>query len=71
MGPSDFIVPGENGLLIDPTDTKDISRKINTIFNHDEVYDKIARQSVQIIRKNYTWGATARSCVKVYKRLLR
>lgn len=70
-GPSDFIVPGENGLLIDPTDTKDISRKINTIFNHDEVYDKIARQSVQIIRKNYTWGATARSCVKVYKRLLR
>lgn len=70
-GPSEYLTDGENGLLIDPVDRKDIARKVKRLIRDRALYRKISRNAVRLAKQNFTWKSSARKYLELFRRVVR
>ncbi len=68
-GPRDILKNCKSGVLVDPTDTKAISRAIRDIIVHEEKWEEYSKNGIMNIRKHYTWESHSETYVKKVKAL--
>ena len=56
-GPSDIIKNCQNGLLVDVTETKNISEAINKIIDDQNLWKQFSENGMRNVREHYTWKA--------------
>ncbi|MBK9096625.1 MAG: HAD-IIB family hydrolase [bacterium] len=56
-GPRDIIKNCQNGLLVDVSETKNISDAINKIIDDQNLWNKFSENGMRNVRKQYTWKA--------------
>jgi sucrose-phosphate synthase len=56
-GPRDIIGNCNNGILIDVSDTRNISKAINKLLDEKETWEKLSENGIKNVRKYYTWKA--------------
>jgi len=66
-GVRSVVIPGENGLLVEPKNPKDIVDKINIIFTNDKIREEFQLNGINIANKKYRWPILVESLLKVYK----
>ena len=66
----EWIIPGENGLLVDPTDPLALSRAILTALNDDDLRSKAARYNSQLIADKASYQVVMKSVERFYKSLV-
>ncbi|QTA82012.1 Putative sucrose-phosphate synthase [Desulfonema limicola] len=54
-GPNDIIKNCQNGLLVDPEDTKAIAGALKKIITEPDKWDVYSKNGIQNVRKFYTW----------------
>ena len=64
-GPRDIIENCNNGLLIDPLDSEDISNKLNLVLLDWENWQKRSTDGLSGVREYYSWEAHARSYLEI------
>ena len=63
-GPNDIIKNCESGILVDPTDSAEISSAIKEILVHEGVWNKFSRNGVLKTREFYSWEYHADAYLK-------
>jgi len=58
-GPRDIIKNCKNGILVDVSDTKNISDAINKILDNEKLWEQFSENGMTNVRKHYTWKAHA------------
>ncbi|HMA84978.1 MAG TPA: HAD-IIB family hydrolase [Desulfosalsimonadaceae bacterium] len=58
-GPYDIISNCENGILVDPTNPKDITEALKTIITDYERWTQYSKNGIMNVRKYYTWESHA------------
>lgn len=56
-GPQDIVKNCENGILVNPSDSKDIAGAIKKILTDENTWDSYSMNGVIRIREHYTWEA--------------
>ncbi|MEN8136340.1 MAG: HAD-IIB family hydrolase [Thermodesulfobacteriota bacterium] len=54
-GPTDIIGNCQNGILVNPSNSKDISRACRDILIDRELWDKFSRDGINGVRTHYVW----------------
>lgn len=70
-GPSDIITDGVDGLLINPKDPKDIAKQIKKLIKDKKLYDQISKNITSMVKKDYTWDASAKKYMEVFKKAIK
>jgi sucrose-phosphate synthase len=68
-GPRDIMENCQNGLLVDPTDTRAIARAVKNIIANDETWDTYSKNGVMNARAHYTWARHAETYMDRITRL--
>ncbi len=68
-GPRDILENCKNGILVDPGDTKAISRAIKDILVHDTKWEMYSKNGIMNTRKYYTWDSHARNFAETVENL--
>ncbi len=58
-GPYDIISNCENGILVDPTNPKEITGALKTIITDYELWTRYSKNGIMNVRKYYTWESHA------------
>ena len=66
----EWIIPGENGLLVDPNDPYALSRAILTALNDDDLRVKAGRHNTQLIAKKASYEVVMKKAQKFYNSLV-
>ena len=66
-GPRDIIANCNNGLLIDPLDSVDISNKLNAVLLDWENWQKRSTEGLSGVREYYSWEAHARRYLEIVR----
>ena len=56
-GPRDIIKNCKNGILVDVSNPKNISRAINKILDDKKLWKMLSENGMKNVRKYYTWKA--------------
>jgi sucrose-phosphate synthase len=56
-GPRDIIKNCQNGILVDVSETKNISEAINKIIDDKNLWKQFSENGMKNVRKHYTWNA--------------
>ncbi|MFH1357192.1 MAG: HAD-IIB family hydrolase [bacterium] len=71
-GPQDIIKACQNGLLINPYDTKDIADAIKKVLSHESKWDTWSQNGIKGAKKHFSWNTHTETylkhCQKVIKR---
>lgn len=70
-GPQDIVENCHCGVLVDPTDTRAISRAIKKIITSPDLWKKYSKNGIMNVRKHYTWDSHSETYMKEIKRLLK
>lgn len=70
-GVRSVVVPGLNGILIEPKNPADIVAKINHFLENPALMEQFGRNGQELVEKKYRWPIVVRSLNDVYKRLKR
>ncbi|MDF1613577.1 HAD-IIB family hydrolase [Desulfurivibrio dismutans] len=65
-GPADIIANCENGILIDPTDSRQIAAACKSILVDRELWDKYSRNGIIGVRNHYSWESHCASTIEMY-----
>ena len=63
-GPNDIINNCKSGILVDPTDTNDISKAVKNIIVNEDLWNKYSRNGVLKTREFYTWNNHVKNYIK-------
>ena len=66
-GPQDIIENCNNGLLIDPLDSEDISNKLHQVLLDWENWQKRSTEGLKGVREHYSWEAHARRYLEMVR----
>ena len=55
-GPSELVVDGKTGLLADPSNIREISEKIEKVFQNKIMAEEMGNNANKYIKDNFTWG---------------
>jgi sucrose-phosphate synthase len=69
-GPRDILRNCKNGILVDVTDNKNISKAINEIIDDKETWTSFSENGVKNVRKCYTWKAHVEKYLKEVEKLV-
>lgn len=69
-GPNDIVRNCANGILIDPTATKEISKVLRKIIADNDLWETYSKNGIMNVRKHYTWKSHAGTYIKNVKRLV-
>jgi glycosyltransferase involved in cell wall biosynthesis len=67
----EVIIDGVNGLLVNPSDSLDLARAINTILADKLLYLKLSAASIETYKNQQTVEDWASHMISLYKRILR
>jgi len=56
-GPRDILKNCKSGILVDVSDSKNISDAINKIIDNENLWKKFSEEGMKNVRKHYTWKA--------------
>ena len=56
-GPRDIIKNCKNGILVDVSESKNISKAINKIIDDEKLWKQFSEEGMKNVRKHYTWDA--------------
>ncbi len=68
-GPSDIIGNCENGILIDPTKSKEIAAACKKILVDKDVWELYSRNGINGVRKHYSWQTHCARTVQMIRRV--
>jgi sucrose-phosphate synthase len=68
-GPRDIIQNCKNGLLVDVTNTKNISNAINKIIDDKNLWKQFSESGMKEVKKHYTWKAHVDSYLKEIEKI--
>ena len=68
-GPRDIIANCQNGILVDPNDTRKIAASIRQVLTNDENWDRYSKNGIMKVREHYTWERHAQKYTKEVKQL--
>ncbi|RPI68493.1 MAG: glycosyltransferase, partial [Ignavibacteriales bacterium] len=68
-GPKDIISNCRNGILIDVSDTKNISTAVNKILDADKLWKEFSENGMNNVKKYYTWESHTKSYLKELENL--
>lgn len=66
----DLVVDGENGLVCDPTSTPDLCAKIIALHENQELRTHIVENAHKLVIQEYSWEASARRYIDIFKELI-
>ncbi len=69
-GPRDIIGNCKNGILIDVSNTRNISKAIHKILDEKETWQKLSENGINNVRKYYAWKAHTNSYLSRAKKLI-
>ncbi len=58
-GPRDIVDNCKNGILVDPSDSRAISRAIKRIITNSDTWKRYSKNGIINVRKHYTWESHA------------
>ncbi len=70
-GPVDIIANCDNGILVDPTDTRQIADACRKILRDREVWERYSTNGINGVREHYSWTAHCRRYLAVIDEVLR
>lgn len=70
-GPNDIIENCQNGLLIDATNTEEISTAIKAIISDSDKWRNFSTNGIVNVRKHYTWDVHVKKYAKALKKLVK
>lgn len=68
-GPRDIIANLGNGVLVDPTNNREISAALRRVITHTEEWKRMSRNGIVNVKEYYTWDAHVQSYLKHIKDL--
>ena len=68
-GPRDIIKNCKNGILVDVSDTKNISKAINKILDENKLWEKLSENGMRNVREHYTWKAHVEKYLKEIEKI--
>ena len=68
-GPRDIIKNCKNGILVDVSNTKNISKAINKILDEKKLWKKLSENGMKNVRKHYTWKAHVEKYLKEIEKI--
>jgi len=68
-GPAEVITHGENGFLVDPTDTEELARAIEVLVCDPELRREMGHRARRIVEERYSWEVSAQLHKNLYSRL--
>ena len=69
-GPKDIIKNCKNGILVDASDTKQVSQSIKKIISEPDKWEKYSRNGIANVREHYTWEAHAKTYLKEVQKVV-
>jgi phosphatidylinositol alpha-1,6-mannosyltransferase len=66
-GPKDIVVPGETGFLVEPENTKKLTKSLLEIISDPKKQQIMGRKARERVLKNYTWEHEAAQYEKLYQ----
>jgi len=69
-GPQDIIANCQNGILVDPSDTRKIAASIRQILTDDKKWDQYSKNGIMNVRNYYTWERHAQEYTEKVKQLV-
>lgn len=69
-GPRDIIGNLHNGLIVDVSDSKNISKAIHKIIDNENIWEKFSSSGIRKVHDFYSWGAHIDSYLKSIKSML-
>lgn len=69
-GPRDIIQNLNNGIKVDVSDTKNISRALNKIFNDKNLWIQFSENGIKNVKNFYSWEAHTENYLKEVKKIL-
>lgn len=69
-GPKDIIDNCQNGLLVDPTDTKAIAVAVKKIIADSDTWDTFSKNGIMNVRRHYTWSSHAQTYLQAVGELV-
>ena len=69
-GPRDIISNLHHGLLVDVSDSKNISEALNKILDDKELWEKYSQNGIRYVKKYYTWKAHVDTYLEEIEKLL-
>jgi len=70
-GPRDIVANCDNGILVDPLDTKAIADALETVLSNPRDWQRRARRGIAGVARHYTWDAHVEKYLKAVTRMLR
>lgn len=70
QGVEDFVVNGENGLLVEPFDVEALTAAMTTLLKDDDFAGRLGKNARATVLENYTWQDSARRLRDIYCSLL-
>lgn len=68
-GPRDIIKNCQNGILVDVSDTKNISDAINKILDDNKLWQQFSESGMKNVKKHYTWKAHTKEYLKEIEKI--
>ncbi|MFC1800490.1 glycosyltransferase family 4 protein [Nanoarchaeota archaeon] len=62
-------VVNENGILVNPNDSKELSEAIVKLFKNKSMRDKFSKQGRKFVLNNFTWDIAFKKYKKIYDKL--
>jgi glycosyltransferase involved in cell wall biosynthesis len=56
---------GEQGYYVNPGDENDLSEKIQTILSNDQLREKMAKNSRELVENKYSWENSIKKLEKI------
>lgn len=69
-GPRDIIENCRHGILVDVSDSMNISEGINKILNNKNLWEEFSENGIKNVRKHYTWKAHTETYLSEIEKLL-
>ncbi len=70
-GPKDIIHNCDNGILVDPTNTKKIAEALKKIITDHDTWEKFSKNGIINVRKHYSWEKHTEKYIKEAKKLVK
>lgn len=65
-GLKDIIIDGENGILVEPENAKEVAEKIKLVLENDRIRKNLEIKAKQYAEQNYTWEKCADAYLSLY-----
>lgn len=67
---SEFVNENGGGLLVDPTDTDEIARKIELLYEDKVLYKRLSTEGIEMVKDRFNWDVQESKLMNAYAKML-